>query len=60
MEGFAPVGDLGQGPLEQECSSRHQDELRHVGGGFAPYKQDVHLIGDPRSMRLIEAAYGSL
>lgn len=31
-----------------------------LAGGYVMNRQDVHLIGDPRSRRLIEAAYASL
>jgi CubicO group peptidase (beta-lactamase class C family) len=36
------------------------DPDRGVAGAYVMNRQDVHLIGDPRSIRLIEAAYGSL
>jgi CubicO group peptidase (beta-lactamase class C family) len=36
------------------------DPERGVAGAYVMNKQDVHLIGDPRSRRLIEAAYQSL
>ncbi len=36
------------------------DPERRIGGAYAMNKQDVHLIGDPRSRRLIDAAYGCL
>lgn len=36
------------------------DTERRVAGAYVMNKQDVHLIGDPRSRRLIDAAYASL
>jgi CubicO group peptidase (beta-lactamase class C family) len=36
------------------------DPDRGVAGAYVMNRQDVHLIGDPRSMRLIEAAYACL
>jgi CubicO group peptidase (beta-lactamase class C family) len=36
------------------------DTERRVAGAYVMNKQDVHLIGDPRSRRLIDAAYGCL
>lgn len=36
------------------------DTERRVSGGYVMNRQDVHLIGDPRSRRLIDAAYGCL
>ena len=36
------------------------DPEHRVAGAYVMNRQDVHLIGDPRSMRLIEAAYASL
>jgi len=36
------------------------DRERRVAGAYVMNKQDVHLIGDPRSRRLIDAAYASL
>jgi CubicO group peptidase (beta-lactamase class C family) len=36
------------------------DPERQVGGAYAMNRQDVHLIGDPRPLRLIDAAYGCL
>lgn len=36
------------------------DRERRVAGAYVVNKQDVHLIGDPRSRRLIDAAYASL
>lgn len=36
------------------------DPERGIGGAYAMNKQDVHLIGDPRSRRLIDTAYSCL
>lgn len=36
------------------------DRERRVSGAYVMNRQDVHLIGDPRSRRLIDAAYGCL
>ena len=36
------------------------DTQRRVAGAYVMNKQDVHLIGDPRSRRLIDAAYACL
>lgn len=36
------------------------DPERRVAGAYVMNRQDVHLIGDPRSRRLIEAGYASL
>jgi CubicO group peptidase (beta-lactamase class C family) len=36
------------------------DPQRRIGGAYTMNKQDIHLIGDPRSRRLIDAAYGCL
>ncbi|MDB5433306.1 MAG: esterase [Caulobacter sp.] len=36
------------------------DTARHVAGAYVMNRQDVHLIGDPRSRRLIDAAYACL
>ncbi len=36
------------------------DTERRVAGAYVMNKQDVHLIGDPRSRRLIDAAYAGL
>lgn len=36
------------------------DPERRVGGAYVMNQQDVHLIGDPRSRRLIDAAYACL
>ena len=36
------------------------DPKRRVSGAYVMNRQDVHLIGDPRSRRLIDAAYGCL
>lgn len=36
------------------------DPERRLAGAYVMNRQDVHLIGDPRARRLIEAAYASL
>ena len=36
------------------------DRERRVAGAYVMNRQDVHLIGDPRSRRLIDAAYTAL
>ncbi|ATQ44419.1 serine hydrolase domain-containing protein [Caulobacter mirabilis] len=36
------------------------DPAARVAGAYVMNKQDVHLLGDPRSRRLIDAAYASL
>jgi len=36
------------------------DRERRVAGAYVMNKQDVHLAGDPRSLRLIDAAYAAL
>lgn len=36
------------------------DTERRVAGAYVMNRQDVHLIGDPRSRRLIDAAYSCL
>ncbi|MES2033830.1 MAG: serine hydrolase domain-containing protein [Pseudomonadota bacterium] len=36
------------------------DRERRVAGAYVMNRQDIHLIGDPRSRRLIDAAYASL
>lgn len=36
------------------------DPERGVAGGYVMNRQDIHLIGDPRSRRLIDAGYASL
>lgn len=53
--GEATIGHSGWGG-----SCAFADPEHRVAGAYVMNRQDVHLIGDPRSMRLIEAAYAAL
>lgn len=53
--GEATIGHSGWGG-----SCAFADPGHRVAGAYVMNRQDVHLIGDPRSTRLIEAAYASL
>ena len=53
--GEATIGHSGWGG-----SCAFADPERRVAGAYVMNRQDIHLIGDPRSRRLIEAAYASL
>lgn len=56
---FGP-GDQAIGHSGWGGSCAFADPERRVAGAYVMNKQDVHLIGDPRSRRLIEAGYASL
>lgn len=53
--GDATIGHSGWGG-----SCAFADRERGVAGAYVMNRQDIHLIGDPRSMRLIAAAYAGL
>ena len=53
--GQATFGHAGWGG-----SAAFADPDRRLAGAYVMNRQDIHLIGDPRARRLIEAAYSAL